>query len=68
MNKIKNKIPQICLIIFLLLLCIIMLAPFAWILSTSLRLPKESFKLPPSFLPTSFHFENYKEVFRQLKR
>lgn len=65
MNKIKNRIPQICLIIFLLLLCIIMLAPFAWILSTSLRLPKESFKLPPSFLPTSFHFENYKEVFRQ---
>lgn len=41
-----------------------MLAPFAWIISTSLRLPKDSFALPPAFFPTSFHIENYREVFR----
>lgn len=60
----KRNIWQILLVVFLLLLCVLMLAPFAWIFSTSLRLPKDSFKLPPSFLPTSFHFENYVEVFR----
>lgn len=60
----KQNIWQILLVVFLLLLCVLMLAPFAWIFSTSLRLPKDSFKLPPSFLPTSFHFENYVEVFR----
>lgn len=60
----KQNIRQIALFVFLLLLCILMLAPFAWIFSTSLRLPKDSFKLPPSFFPTSFHFENYLEVFR----
>jgi len=37
--------------------------PFFWVISTSLRLPKESFTLPPSFFPTSFDFENYRQVF-----
>lgn len=64
MSKVKNKIPRILLYVFLFALCILMLAPFAWIISTSLRLPKDSFKLPPSFFPTSFHIENYAEVFR----
>ena len=64
MTKIKKNLPQIVLILGLLALCIIMLLPFSWIFSTSLRLPKESFTMPPSFFPTSFHIENYKEVFR----
>lgn len=63
MNKLKAKLPQIVLQIFLFVLCMIMLAPFAWIISTSLRLPADSFKLPPSFFPTSFHYENYIAVF-----
>ena len=63
-KKIKSRIPRIILYVFLICLCIVMLAPFAWIISTSLRLPKDSFKLPPSFFPTSFHIENYKEVFK----
>lgn len=64
MNKVKRKIIRLSLYIFLFTLCILMLAPFAWIISTSLRLPKDSFRLPPSFFPTSFHIENYFEVFR----
>ena len=63
MSNVKKKALRILLYAFLFALCIIMLAPFTWIISTSLRLPKDSFKLPPSFLPTSFHIENYKEVF-----
>lgn len=63
MSRLTVKIPQILLHVFLLLLCIIMLAPFAWIISTSLRLPGDSFKLPPSFFPTSFYYQNYVEVF-----
>ncbi|NBI91154.1 carbohydrate ABC transporter permease [Lachnospiraceae bacterium] len=62
-RKSRVKIPQMVLMIGLLLLCMLMLMPFAWIFSTSLRLPKESFRLPPSFFPTSFHFENYVAVF-----
>lgn len=64
MNNVKKKAFRLLLYVFLFALCIIMLAPFAWMISTSLRLPKDSFRLPPSFFPTSFHFENYREVFR----
>ena len=65
MQKFKRRLPQIVLCTFLLILCVIMLLPFCWMLSTSLRLPKDSFSMPPSFIPTSFYFDNYLEVFRK---
>lgn len=64
MNRTKKRVSKSLLYVFLFALAILMLAPFAWIISTSLRLPKESFSLPPAFLPTSFHIDNYLEVFR----
>ncbi len=63
MNKLKKYLPQIILKLFLICLCIIMLAPFAWVISTSLRPASESFSLPPSFFPTSFVYQNYIDVF-----
>lgn len=63
-KKMKIKLPQLVLHLFLAVLCILMLAPFAWVIATSLRLPADSFKLPPSFLPTSFHYQNYLDVFK----
>lgn len=63
MNKIKRKVPQTVLQLCLGILCLLMLAPFAWIISTSLRLPADSFRLPPTFFPTSFHYQNYLDVF-----
>lgn len=59
----KAKPSTILLNGFLLVLTLLMIIPFCWILATSLRLPKESFKLPPAFFPTSFHWQNYVEVF-----
>lgn len=41
---------------------IVMLIPFSWMLSTSLRPANESFTLPPAIIPTSFNPENYKMV------
>lgn len=63
-RRLKKRFPKVILHAGLMILCILMLLPFAWIVSTSLRLPKDSFKLPPSFFPTSFHFENYVKVFQ----
>ncbi len=59
----KRKAPVVILHVLLFTLSLIMIAPFLWILSTSLRLPNESFKLPPSFFPSSFHWQNYVDVF-----
>ncbi len=56
-------------IVFLLLLAasILILAPFIWLLSTSLRLPRESFTLPPKWLPTDFYIQNYQTVFKTVQ-
>jgi len=48
----------------LLVITALFIIPFLWIISTSLRLPKESFSLPPAIFPTAFHIENYGDVFR----
>lgn len=56
-------------IVFLLLLAasILILAPFIWLLSTSLRLPRESFTLPPKWLPTDLYIQNYQTVFKTVQ-
>jgi multiple sugar transport system permease protein len=62
-NKAAASVRQACLIIVLGLICVISLLPFCWNISTSLRLPVNSFKMPPDFFPTAFHYENYITVF-----
>ncbi|MDR2476432.1 MAG: carbohydrate ABC transporter permease [Treponema sp.] len=54
---------QALLILFLTVLCLVSMLPFCWSASTSLRLPADSFKMPPSFFPTAFHYDNYTAVF-----
>lgn len=48
--------------ILLILVALIEFAPILWIFSTSLRNPSDSFNLPPDFLPTAFHWQNYLAV------
>lgn len=62
-DKLKKNIPGWLLNLFLIVLCLLMMMPFCWVISTSLRLPGESFKLPPSFFPTDFYYQNYMNVF-----
>ncbi len=52
--------------LLLVLFAILMLLPFIWMFSTSLRLPKESFSLPPAWIPTTFNWDNYRQVFKQV--
>lgn len=42
---------------------LIMIVPFLWMFSTSLRPTSESFTLPPAWLPTSWEWGNYRAVF-----
>jgi multiple sugar transport system permease protein len=53
-------------IALLSLAAVLTLGPVMWTLSTSLRTPSESFRLPPSFLPLNPDFTSYVQVFRQL--
>jgi multiple sugar transport system permease protein len=47
---------------FLLIVSLMLLLPFVWMVSTSLRTPAESFTLPPKWLPENPQFINYKRV------
>jgi ABC-type glycerol-3-phosphate transport system permease component len=44
------------------LLGLVMLVPFLWMLSTSLKTPEAVLKMPPEFLPLPPRFSNYTEV------
>ncbi|MFC4306370.1 carbohydrate ABC transporter permease [Cohnella boryungensis] len=50
----------------LILISVIMLVPFLWMLSTSFKEPQDIFKYPPRFIPESFNFHNYAEVFDRI--
>jgi multiple sugar transport system permease protein len=67
MIKIKEvfgiNIRKLLLHVILLIITAFMIIPFLWIFSTSLRLPKDSFALPPAIFPTTFIWSNYMEVF-----
>jgi len=50
--------------ILMIFMAVYEMLPIMWLFSTSLRLPADSFNLPPSFLPTSWHWKNYLAVLR----
>ena len=57
-----STIGGILLWVLLIAVAMIEIAPITWMFSTSLRDPKNSFDLPPDFLPTAFHWQNYYAV------
>lgn len=59
-----NRLVDLAAILILLLGAMLMVLPFIWMFSTSLRPSAESFRLPPAWFPTEWHFENYAAVFQ----
>lgn len=45
---------------------LLMMLPFLWMFSTSWRLARDSFSLPPQWLPTVWRIENYREVLTEI--
>lgn len=46
----------------LLVISVLMVIPFLWMLSTSLKEPSKIFVFPPEFIPSPVRWENYLEV------
>jgi multiple sugar transport system permease protein len=63
-NFARYRIPKGFELLILFFFSIIFLAPIMWTFSTSLRLPAQSFTLPPKWLPTDLDFTNYQQVFK----
>jgi multiple sugar transport system permease protein len=65
-TRIRYRLGYWITILLLFLFSILILAPFAWVVATSLRLPAESFSVPPEWIPTNPDWRNYQEVFRRI--
>ena len=39
--------------------------PFYWMLISSVKLNKDVFSIPMEWIPRSFHFENYREIWEK---
>src|SRR4051794_981967 len=57
-----DRLLDLAAILVLAVGAIFMVLPFLWMFSTSLRPSADSYKLPPAWLPTEWHFENYTAV------
>ena len=55
-NKIFTKT---LLWLFLIVLCLYCLFPFAWMLSTSLKTEAEAFRIPPTWIPQNLTVDSY---------
>ncbi|MEW5957950.1 MAG: carbohydrate ABC transporter permease [Chloroflexota bacterium] len=62
-SYVRHRWVRWLVLLLLFLFSLIFLAPLVWAVATSLRLPADSFKLPPQWIPTNPRWENYTEVF-----
>lgn len=68
MEQKKRKITmgKIVLYVVLILIAIIMLVPFAWMLSASLKLDKDVFTMPIKWIPDEPRWDNYIRIWKTI--
>ncbi len=61
-----KKMNQIVLYLALILIALIMLVPFAWMLSASLKLNKDVFTYPIQWIPQNPRWQNYVDIWTKI--
>lgn len=67
MQKIKKNVWKIWWYLLLSLVCLVMVFPFIWLLSSSFKYERNIFIIPPQLIPNPVTFENFVGVFRDTK-
>jgi multiple sugar transport system permease protein len=68
MGKIRtNPLTHVAIYGLLILIGIAFLAPFAWMISTSLKPLNETMSLPPRWIPSEIQWENYPDAIREMR-
>lgn len=65
-QKALTQLGKAMMVVLLSCFALYILVPILWMISSTLRPPMDSFKLPPAILPTQFDFENYAIVFQKV--
>ena len=58
----ENKAGKIAVYFLLVILALAMLVPFAWMLSSSLKLNKDVFTMPMRWIPENPRYQNYADI------
>jgi multiple sugar transport system permease protein len=58
----RDKVNRMLIFVVICILALIMMIPFIWMLSTSLKLPTEVFSMPPKWIPSPPQWRNYLEA------
>ncbi|TJY44029.1 carbohydrate ABC transporter permease [Cohnella pontilimi] len=61
-DSLKRRSGHLWVHAVLLLGSVFMVVPFLWMLSTSLKTYAESMQVPPVWIPSDWHFDNYSKV------
>lgn len=62
----RSAISRALLYAVLIAVGLVFTVPFLWMLSTSLKGNEQIFTVPPNWIPTSFHPENFTAIFRRM--
>lgn len=65
-GKTKRRIYNVIIQIILIIMAALAIFPFLWMISTSLKGAEEAFAYPPSLIPKTFRWENYKKALTDL--
>ena len=55
----RQRAYRVALYVLLAAGCAVMLLPFFWMLTTSLKTQSEALRIPPQWIPASFRWQNY---------
>lgn len=62
-----SLVQRICIYVILLIGAFVFIAPFAWMVSTSLKPLNETLSMPPRWLPSTVQWENYPQAINEMK-
>jgi multiple sugar transport system permease protein len=65
-RRVRRQILTVLLYVLLIGLAIIMLLPFAWMLSASLKLDREVFRFPIEWIPSDPRWSNYQTIWTRI--
>ena len=65
-NNRKTKIFKGILYVVLIVLAAVMMVPFVWMLSASLKLDKDVFIFPIQWIPTNPRWKNYVDIWNKI--
>jgi len=59
----QRAVGRVVIYAAMVVIALLVILPLVWTFATSLRVPRDSFTLPPKWIPTDWKWSNYADVF-----